>query len=63
MGFSINVGKNEREFIKIDAKILLGMRTNRERTRTNRGMVYKFKCALNECALFEVRTKRGIAVV
>ena len=30
--------------------------------RINRGMVFKNKCALNESALIEVRTKRGIAV-
>ena len=31
--------------------------------RTNRGMVFKNKCALNESALIEVRTKRGITVI
>ena len=38
------------------------MRTQRNLVRTQRGMVYKFKCALNESALNEVRTQRGIAV-
>ena len=39
------------------------MRTQRNLVRTQRGMVYKFKCALNESALNEVRTQRGIAVL
>ena len=39
------------------------MRTQRNLVRTQRGMVYKFKCALNESALNEVRTQRGIVVL
>ena len=39
------------------------MRTQRKPVRTQRVMVYKYKCALNESALNEVRTQRGFAVV
>ena len=39
------------------------MRTQRNLVRTQRGMVYKYKCALNESALNEVRTQRGFAVL
>ena len=43
--------------------ILTDVRTQRNLVRTQRGMVYKYKCALNESALNEVRTQRGIAVI
>ena len=43
--------------------IVIEVRTQRNLVRTQRGMVYKYKCALNESALNEVRTQRGIAVL
>ena len=39
------------------------VRIQRNSVRTQRGRVYKHKCALNENALNEVRTQRGFAVV
>ena len=43
-------------------KIFEKVRTQRNLVRTQRELVYKHKCALNESALNEVRTQRGIAV-
>ena len=44
-------------------KIFEKVRTQRNLVRTQRELVYKHKCALNENALNEVRTQRGFAVV
>ena len=44
-------------------KIFEKVRTQRNLVRTQRGMVFKYKCALNESALNEVRTQRGFAVL
>ena len=43
-------------------KIFGNVRTQRNPVRTQRELVYKHKCALNENALNEVRTQRGFAV-
>ena len=43
-------------------KIFEKVRTQRNLVRTQRELVYKHKCALNENALNEVRTQRGFAV-
>ena len=44
-------------------KIFEKVRTQRNLVRTQRELVYKHKCALNENALNEVRTQRGFAVI
>ena len=44
-------------------KIFEKVRTQRNLVRTQRELVYKHKCALNENALNEVRTRRGFAVL
>ena len=52
---------SEKTFL---TKRFLGIvRTQRNSVRTQRGRVYKHKCALNENALNEVRTQRGFAVL
>ena len=43
-------------------KIFEKVRTQRNLVRTQRELVSKHKCALNENALNEVRTQRGFAV-